>query len=131
MLTNERARVILSKIKKGSVQMLIKFKQFSLPLRKRQTSTLDHSFALKQSGNDLYWCFTDHEIHERYCVLKGNEIPWNIANRLDYGDEPRVIYGNLVRPMTFEEENLYMDNKLDELVDMFGNILLGRSVCCI
>ena len=111
--------------------MLIKFKQFSLPLRKTQTSTLDHSFALKQSGNDLYWCFTDHETQERYCVLKGNEIPWNIANRLDYKDEPRVIYGNLVRPMTFEEENLYMDNKLDELVDIFGNILLGRSVSVI
>lgn len=103
--------------------MEIKFKNYSLQLREKQTSSFDHSFAGQIADNGKYYvCLTDYKTHEHYCVERGSEIKWTEDNVLCEGDEPQIICGNLVRPMTYKEECLYNEDKLMEIVDIFGNV---------
>lgn len=94
-----------------------------LELREKQTSSFDHSFAgwIAEDGK-YYICLTDYKTHKHYCVEKGNHIEWSEDNVLSPEDEPRVICGNLVRPMTESEEMAYNEDRLLAVVDVFGNI---------
>ena len=102
--------------------------QSHLPIREKQTSSFDTNFGgnIGADGN-YYILLRDYKTHEEYCVLRGNEIKFDEKYVLTEGEQ-KIIFGNLVRGMTEEEEILWNQDRLMAIVDCFGNISVNETM---
>lgn len=105
--------------------MKVEFSAYGiLPVRKSITNSFDHCCA-GQIGNDgIYYCIhTDHLTHEMYAVDIPTEQAFTALGRpLGLNEPEQMVAGNLVRPMTAREEQLWNEDRLLANVDCWGNI---------
>ena len=96
----------------------------NLPCENKVRSSFDFNIAGQIDTKGNYYCiYTDHKSHDRYCVTRETSMEFHSSGRtLELNEEPTEICGELVRPMTFNEERLYNEDALMANVDAWGNI---------
>lgn len=95
--------------------------QYAMPVERVLRSIFDvHCAGQIDTLGDYYVIMIDHITHDRYAVSKEDYLAYEATGC--QVDEPTMIHGVWVRPMTFDEELAWNEGDFMANVDIWGNI---------